>query len=401
MINDSDNKLVLFGAGKIGRSFIGQLFSRGGYEVVFIDVFKPVIDELNIRHSYRVVVKDANESVILVNNVRGVFGGDEDQVIREIATSRIVAVSVGLHGLKAIMHLIAKGLVARYEVPDATPLDIIIAENLRNAAEFMHEELKQHLPEGYPLDERLGLIETSIGKMVPIMLRKEMESDILQVFAEPYNTLILDKQAFKNPIPQIEGLAPKENMKAWVDRKLFIHNLGHAATAYFGYISHPETTYLYEVLSDQSIKEKVRQTMLQAAAILLVKYPDEFTMDLLIDHTDDLIRRFQNKALGDTVFRVGCDLQRKLGKEDRMAGAIHLALELHLPYDLILQALVAGFHFRAKDEAGNLLAADQEFSIIYDKGVKAVMTTVCGFDQNSDKELIEKAMELNKNYKLQ
>ena len=104
MINDSDNKLVLFGAGKIGRSFIGQLFSRGGYEVVFIDVFKPVIDELNIRHSYRVVVKDANESVILVNNVRGVFGGDEDQVIREIATSRIVAVSVGLHGLKAIMH---------------------------------------------------------------------------------------------------------------------------------------------------------------------------------------------------------------------------------------------------------------------------------------------------------
>ena len=49
MINEFHNKLVLFGAGKIGRSFIGQLFSRGGYEVVFIDVFKPVIDELNLR----------------------------------------------------------------------------------------------------------------------------------------------------------------------------------------------------------------------------------------------------------------------------------------------------------------------------------------------------------------
>ena len=29
-------KIVIFGAGKIGRSFIGQLFSRSGYEVILI-----------------------------------------------------------------------------------------------------------------------------------------------------------------------------------------------------------------------------------------------------------------------------------------------------------------------------------------------------------------------------
>ncbi len=395
MTNNTQNKIVLFGAGKIGRSFIGQLFSRGGYEVVFIDVFKPVIDELNIRHSYRVIVKDDLESVITVNNVRGVFGGDDEAVIREISTARILAVSVGLHGLKSVMPLIAKGLEARYEVSDAAPLDIIIAENLRNAAEFMHDELKKILPEGYPLNERVGLIETSIGKMVPIMLKKEMEADILQVFAEPYNTLILDKRAFKNPIPEIEGLAPKENMKAWVDRKLFIHNLGHATTAYLGFLAHPQSTFLYEVLSDPSIKKKVRQTMLQAANVLLAKYPDEFTMAALTEHTDDLIRRFQNKALGDTVFRVGCDLQRKLSAEDRLAGAIHLASKLNLPYDLILYGLVAGFHFRAKDEAGNLLPADLEFAVIYAKGIKNVMTTVCGFDERIDNKVINEAIELD------
>ena len=244
MINDSGNKLILFGAGKIGRSFIGQLFSRGGYEVVFVDVFKPVIDELNSRHSYRVVVKDDIESEIVVQNVRGVFAGDQEAVIGEIATARLVAVSVGLHGLKSIIPLIAKGLIARYQSPQATPLDIIIAENLRNAAEFMNNELKKYLPEDYPIEQRVGLIETSIGKMVPIMLKKEMEADILQVFAEPYNTLILDKKGFKNPIPAIEGLAPKENMKAWVDRKLFIHNLGHATTAYLGY-PRPSAIHLF------------------------------------------------------------------------------------------------------------------------------------------------------------
>ncbi len=395
------NKLVLFGAGKIGRSFIGQLFSRGGYEVVFIDVFRPVIDELNLRRNYNVVIKSDVESIINIKNVRGIYGGDQEQVIHEIATAQIVAVSVGLNGLKSIIPLIANGLMKRFETPGALPLDIIIAENLRNAAEFMGHELKKHLPEEYPLEEQVGLIETSIGKMVPIMLKKDMEEDTLQVFAEPYNTLILDKLAFKNPIPGIEGLAPKENMKAWVDRKLFIHNLGHAAAAYLGFHAHPESVFLYEVLADNKLKDVVRNTMLQAANILLAKYPDEFTIESLTGHIDDLLRRFQNKALGDTLFRVGCDLRRKLSAEDRLAGAIHLARELKLPYHLILNALVYGCHFNATDEAGNRLPSDLGFDKIYKKGIDEVLTSVCGFDKVADQEVISEAIILDSSLKFQ
>ena len=395
MTEKYQDKLVLFGAGKIGRSFIAQLFSRGGYEVVFIDVFQPVIDELNVRHNYNVVIKGNPETVVNIKNVRAVYAGDAAQVTREIVNARIVAVSVGLNGLKSIIPLIANGLIRRYELPGALPLDIIIAENLRNAAEFVNEELIKSLPEGYPINDRVGLIETSIGKMVPIMLKKDMDKDILQVFSEPYNTLILDKKGFKNPIPVIDGLAPKENMKAWVDRKLFIHNLGHATAVYLGYLLHPQAVFLYEVLSDIELKDKVRNTMLQAANILLKKYPGEFTLDALTEHIDDLLKRFQNKALGDTLFRVGCDLQRKLSAEDRLAGAIHLASGLHLPYDLILNALVAGCHFRATNEAGNRLDSDCEFDKIYAKGIKEVLTTVCGFDETIHASLIEKAILLD------
>lgn len=390
------NKLVLFGAGKIGRSFIGQLFSRGGYEVVFIDVFQPVIDELNRRRSYNVVIKGEVDSVISIQNVRGVFAGDTEKVLNEIATARILAVSVGLNGLKSIMPLIAKGILKRFENLEASPLDIIIAENMRNAAEFLNEGLMAQLPEGYPLDERVGLIETSIGKMVPIMRKKDMDADVLQVFAESYNTLILDKQAFKNQIPEIEGLAPKENMKAWVDRKSFIHNLGHATTAYLGYLSHPKSIFLYEVLSDRHLKENVRNTMLQAANILLKKYPHEFTAESLTEHIDDLLKRFQNKALGDTIFRVGCDLQRKLGAEDRLAGAIHIARELNLPYHLILKALVCGCHFKATDQEGKRLPSDLEFDKIYETGIRMVLKNICGFTESCDLTIIEKAEELDK-----
>lgn len=382
----------MFGAGKIGRSFIGQLFSLGGYEVVFIDVFKPVIDELNLRHEYHIVIKGEMESVINIQNVRGVFAGDMGKVSEEIASARIVAISVGSNGLKSIVPMVADGLIKRYETTGATPLDIIIAENLRNAAEFMHSELKIVLPEGYPLDEQVGLIETSIGKMVPVMQKRDMEEDILQVFAEPYNTLILDKRAFRNPIPEIEGLAPKDNIKAWVDRKLFIHNLGHAAAAYLGYLSHPDLSLLHEVLSDSKLKEIVRDTMLQAANILLKRYPGEFTVESLTDHIDDLLRRFQNKALGDTVYRVGCDLHRKLGADDRLAGAIGLARELSLPYDLILRTLVCACHFRATDESGNISPSDREFVAIYANGIEQVLTSICGFDRIVDCNLINEAI---------
>jgi len=370
-------KMVLFGAGKIGRSFIGQLFSRGGYEVVFIDICKPLIDELNRRGNYRVVIKGDLESVITIENVRGVFGGDTEKVIVEMASARIVAVSVGSNGLKAISPLIAKGLVQRYKTGNATPLDIIIAENLRNAAEFLNQELKHYLPERFPLDERVGLIETSIGKMVPIMLKKDMDEDILQVFAEPYNTLILDKQAFKNPMPDIEGLAPKENMKAWVDRKLFIHNLGHATAAYIGFQKFPQAIYLYEVLADNEVFTQTRQTMLQSAEILMTLYPEEFTIVQLTNHIDDLLSRFQNRALGDTIFRVGCDLFRKLGSDDRLAAPIRAAQELGRPFNLIMEAVIASLSFRAKDENGNSLASDEDFLRLANQGKEAILREVC------------------------
>ena len=227
------------------------------------------------------------------------------------------------------------------------------------------------------------------------MLKKDMEEDILQVFAEPYNTLILDKRAFKNPIPDIEGLAPKQNMNAWVDRKLFIHNLGHASAVYLGYLAHPDATYLYEVLSDRELLGVVRNTMLQAADILLAAYPGEFTIGSLSDHIDDLLRRFQNKALGDTLFRIGCDLQRKLSSQDRLSGAIHLARELNLPYDLILKALVCGCHFRPCDEAGKRLSSDLQFDLIYAKGISEVLTCVCGFSEVSDRDLIQDAITID------
>lgn len=394
------NKVVIFGAGKIGRSFIGQLFSKGGFEVVFIDVYKPVIDELNQRGNYNVIIKADKEEVLNIKNVRGVYSGNETEVIHEVATAGILAISVGLSGLEKIFLLLAGGLLERFKAEADNPLDIIIAENMRNADLYFSTELQKLLPESYPFDKLVGLVETSIGKMVPIMQKKDLQEDILQIFAEPYNTLILNKKGFKNPIPEIKGLAPKENMKAWVDRKLFIHNLGHSATSYIGYVRNPKFIYLYEALSVSEIFDQVRAAMVQSSEILLQKYPEEFSMEDLIFHIDDLLMRFQNKALGDTIFRVGSDLFRKLGPEDRLSGAIRSAISFNKPYDKILYALVCGCHFRAMDEDGQMLKKDSEFEALYKEGIGSVLTNVCGFDKLNNREIFRDAEIMDSQLKI-
>ncbi len=389
-------KIVIFGAGKIGRSFIGQLFGLGGYEVVFIDLNQQIIAELNKRKNYNIIIKSDIDEVINITNVRGVYALDETSVAREVATAGIVAVSVGLNGLNHVFPSLVKGLIERLETGKTPPLDIIIAENMRDADAYFRHMMSKLLPPSYPFDSLVGLVETSIGKMVPIMLNKDLEDDILQVFAEPYNTLILDKKAFKNPIPQISGLSPKENMKAWVDRKLFIHNLGHAAAAYIGHLHNPEFVYMYEALSVPLIMEQVRDAMLQSAGILLRKYPDEFTQEDLTNHIDDLLMRFRNKALGDTIFRVGCDLLRKLGPEDRLAGAIKEAIELNMPFDKILYALACGCQFRATDENGKMHDKDAIFLSAGEKGTDQVLAEVCGFNETLNTNLFEEARTIDR-----
>ncbi len=384
-------KMVLFGAGNIGRSFIGQLFSRSGYEVVFIDVVREIIDELNRRRSYKVVIKSTRDKIIKVENVRGVLASDKEKVEEEISTADIASSCVGIGALPHIIPLIAGGLKKRYDIDSNLPLDIIIAINMRNAAKYFEKKLSEIMGEDYPLDRLVGLVETSIGKMVPLMTEEDKKRDILQIFAEPYNTLILDKKAFKNPIPDVMGLSPKENMKAWVDRKLFIHNLGHAVISYLGYLYDSSFTYLYEALEAGELYSGTRETMIQSAEILLREYPKEFTKKGLEEHIDDLLERFMNKSLGDTIYRTGRDLLRKLGPDDRLVGAIRLGLKHKMDVDKILYALVSGFYFRATDESGSMFEKDIEFIEKYfKKGIEYTLVNLCGFELEKYQEIIQK-----------
>ncbi|MDW7659411.1 MAG: hypothetical protein SCM11_19765, partial [Bacillota bacterium] len=60
-------RAVIYGAGNIGRGFIGQLFSQSGYEVTFIEVIAAVVAQLNCDHAYpvNIVSEEGNEEIII------------------------------------------------------------------------------------------------------------------------------------------------------------------------------------------------------------------------------------------------------------------------------------------------------------------------------------------------
>jgi len=310
-----------------------------------------------------------------------------------IKPASILAISVGMANIEKLAPLISQSLIMRIKKSPNLPIDIIIAENMRHGAKYLHEKLSENLPPDFPLSSYVGMVETSIGKMVPIMTKKEETEDILQVFAEPYNNLIVDKKGFINSVPKVQGLDPKEKIEAWVDRKLFIHNLGHAATAYIGYIYNSDFKYIYEVLSVPRLKASIKKTMHEAADILLKMYPDTFTAASLTDHINDLINRFENRHLKDTTYRVGQDLFRKLGSEDRFVGAIKMGHSLNMPTNNIVLALVAGMFFRATDEQGILFNNDMDFISDFNKGIDHILTKVCIFDSDVHSEIFNKARD--------
>ena len=202
----AEQNMLIFGAGRIGRSFIGQLFGKAGYELVFVDMDRNLVNALNVRGSYPVVIKGPDmEERIVVDHVRAIQSAEEEKVVDAIASASIMAVSVGKSALASIAPIVSRGLLEREERNPGIQLDIILAENMRSANQFFHDRLKQSLPPSYPLEERVGLVETSIGKMVPIMTAADLAEDPLQIFAEPYNTLILDKKGFRGAIPRYPG----------------------------------------------------------------------------------------------------------------------------------------------------------------------------------------------------
>ena len=314
---------VMYGGGNIGRGFVGALLSQSGYEVTFIDVAEPVVNALreNRRYPIRIVSTGGYEDV-WVENVTAVNGNLPDAV-DAIADCDIMATAVGARILKFIVPNIVAGLRKRWSM-NKGPLNIIICENLNDANKILEDMLKAQLTEEecQKFDETVGLVEASIGRMVPVQTEEMKDGEPMRVCVEQYGFLPVDKAAFKGEVPEIQNMVPYEPFDFYIKRKLFIHNMGHATCAYLGGLLNLE--YIYQAIAIPEIRILVQNAMQESALVLHKHYGADLAALQL--HITDLLYRFTNAALKDTCQRVGGDTTRKLSPNDRLIGSAKLAV---------------------------------------------------------------------------
>ena len=357
---------VMYGGGNIGRGFIGALLSQSGYAVTFVDVAASVVDTLQEKGAYpvRYVSSEGYEDV-WIQNVTAVNGNDMPAVAETIANCDIMATAVGARILKFIVPNIIAGLRKRWELGKG-PLNIIICENLMDANKVLEGMLKDQLTEAEQalFDETVGLVEASIGRMVPVQTEEMKDGEPLRVCVERYGFLPVDKAAFKGEIPEIRNMIPYEPFDFYIKRKLYVHNMGHATCAYLGDLLGYE--YIWQSIAVPEVRLLVHNAMLESAMALSKKYGASLS-DIQL-HIADLLHRFTNMALKDTCQRVGGDPARTLSPEDRLIGSAKLALEQGITPAYIAMGAAAGLK--------RYLAEAEDKTVT----PEAVLKTVSGLD---------------------
>jgi mannitol-1-phosphate 5-dehydrogenase len=363
---------VIFGAGNIGRGFIGQLYSESGYQVTFVDVDQPLLDAINRRGEYtiRLVTNERTEEV-RVGPVRALHANNTDEVAALVSRAEIGATAVGANVLKFVAPNIAKGIARRASDGNTAPLHLVICENLKGAAAIVRGMVKDLLPAEHHafMQAHVGFVDTVIARMVPPPTVEQRAQDPSLIVVEPYKELPVDRTGFIGQPLDIVGMTPYAPFSFFTERKLYVHNAGHAVLAYLGYQHGYE--YGYEALADDEIYFQVRGAMEESALTLARKYyPPQGALRANID---DLLNRFENTSLGDTILRLGRDPIRKLGRTDRLVGAALNALAEGVTPHHLVTGIAAALKFNHPDDP---LAAELQAKL-HGYGLARTLSEVC------------------------
>jgi mannitol-1-phosphate 5-dehydrogenase len=333
---------VHFGAGNIGRGFVGLILHRAGYRVVFVDVVDELIDALNGTPSYLVKEVGLDSAEERIDNYRAINSrSDEPAAIAEIASADIVTTAVGPTVLKFVAPVIAAGLRKR---PDgAAPLVVMACENAINATDALAGHVRSVVPnEEWPaVAAKAVFANTAVDRIVPAQ-----SQDGLDVTVETYFEWAIERPPFGGNEPSIPDATWVDDLAPYIERKLFTVNTGHAATAYHGFTRGIKK--LSDALADDVVRAAVEGVLAETKQLLVAKH--EFADEAQQAYVEKILERFANPYLPDTVDRVGRQPLRKLSRSERLIGPAAELAERGIRPQHLLATVEAATSFDVPDD---------------------------------------------------
>ena len=365
-------KAVQFGAGNIGRGFIGALLAQSGYEVVFADVVDKVIDKINEDKTYTVHIMDVECEDQKIENIRGV-NSTKPEAIDEIADADIVTTAVGLVILPRIAPTIAKAIEKKMADGCTKPLNFIACENAIRGTSQLKKAVYENLSEEAKkfTDEYVGFADCAVDRIVPPV----KSENFIDVVVERYYEWDVEKSGFVGEIPNINGMTLVDNLMAYIERKLFTLNTAHCITAYLGKLRGIPT--IDQAIADEEIYGIVSAAMKESGDGLIRKHG--FDAEKHAAYIQKIIGRFKNPYLQDDVTRVGREPLRKLSPTDRLIKPLTTAYEYGLPVDHLLTGIGAALHYDNPEDKQSVELQEK----IAAQGVYAATAEITGLTDNA------------------
>jgi mannitol-1-phosphate 5-dehydrogenase len=316
---------------------------------------------------------------LTIDHFRALSTGQEIAVTEAIVGAHIVATAVGVVNLEAISPLLAAGIHRRFE-RNAGPLDICLCENMLGAAGMLSKHVMGRLDDSARAwaEKNIGFVGTSVARIVGGAGARLTGDDPLLVIADAHRDIPYDGPASRAGELGIAGFHPVGNFKAEVERKIFTHNLAHAALAYLGYLR--GHTYIHETFEDEFVRSVFDGALDETTEALLRRYPADLDRSEHMEIRKDVRVRFGNPLLKDPITRVAKDPIRKLGPDDRIVGAAELCLSQGITPDHIAAACAAALCYDCPEDP----CAVRLQSMIEKTGVAEVLRQVSGIDPAGD-----------------
>lgn len=334
-------RAIHFGAGNIGRGFIGKILADAGWAVTFADVNETLVGQIARDGRYPVDIVGSGSRREEVTNVNAVSSvGDE--IVARIASADLVTTAVGPAVLPKIAPTIARGLEARVAAGKHAPLNIIACENTIRGTTQLKDAVFGHLPAAIAavVEIEVGFADSAVDRIVPPA--PPVEGEPLAVTVEEFSEWIVDRGQLKGWVHDIPGMELTDNLMAFVERKLFTLNTGHAITAYLGFERGLPT--IRDAIETESIRAVVKAAMEESGAVLIRRYG--FDPAKHAAYIEKILGRFANPFIRDDVARVGREPLRKLGKGDRLIRPLLGTLEYGLPHANLVKGIAAALHYR-------------------------------------------------------
>ena len=361
-------KAVHFGAGNIGRGFIGKVLHDNGYEITFADVNEEIIDALNRNGKYTVHIAEENGGAYEISGVAGInTAKDAEDLAQAIAEADIITTAVGVNILPIIAKTIAPHLEKRSE---GKLLNIIACENAVLATDTLKAAIAAEV--GTHAFTNIGFPNSAVDRIVPM----QKNENILDVKVEPFYEWVIEADNWMGG-DKLDGVNYVPDLMPYIERKLFTVNTGHAAIAYYGKTL--GYTSVSEAMQDDEVVVFLRDVLNETTLYLTENY--DFTQAEQSQYIDKIIGRFKNPYLSDDLDRVGRGVLRKLGPNDRIIKPLVYLHENGHDHDALSELVVHALKFDNEDDPEQV----EMSQIISEKGITHFLSEHSGLE----KELLE------------